>query len=318
MEWIKRNILWRKRFYFLLTLSALLFSIYHFSTLRYGDEGLISQLNDNPFGYEAEVSYYQYGDRPMRYVEIGDDSKPLIVFVHGAPSSSAFWEDLMVDSSLLHNAKLLAVDRPGYGFSGFGRPEISVRRQAEAIAPILREKRAEHDRIIVHGSSYGGTVSARLAMDYPELVDGVLLQSASVAPEKEKTYWISYPTSHWAFKWLVPGAFRVANAEKLAHADQLRAMAKLWHRVRGAVIIAHGTADGLIYPDNACYAESQLTNASFLETNMFKGRGHDLLWTKTDFLKRSLLKLLHVTRKDTAQTGMLQTSALSSTKIGSE
>lgn len=298
MDWIKRNILWRKRFYFLLALGSLLFSVYHFSTLRYNDQTFINYLNDNPYGYEANVNYYRYGDRPMRYVELGDDSKPLIVFVHGAPSSSSFWEELLVDSSLLKNAKLLAVDRPGYGFSGYGRPEISVRKQAEAIAPILREKRERHEQIIVHGSSYGGAVTARLAMDYPELVDGILLQSASVAPEKEKTYWISYPTSHWAFKWLVPGAFRVANAEKLSHADQLRAMAKLWHNIRSAVIVAHGTADGLIYPDNACYAESLLTNTSFLETNMFKGRGHDLLWTKTNFLKRSLLKLLRVTHPD--------------------
>ena len=295
MNWIKRNILWRKRFYFLLAFSALLFSIYHYSTLRYSDEAYIDNLSKNLYQYQAEVSYYQYGDRPMRYFEVGDDRKPLIVFVHGAPSSSAFWEDMLVDSSLLKNAKLLAVDRPGYGFSGYGRPEISVRKQAAAIATILKKKRALHDQIIVHGSSYGGTVTARLAMDYPDLVDGVLLQSASVAPEKEKTYWISYPTSHWAMKWLVPGAFRVANAEKLSHADQLRAMAKHWKNIRSAVIVAHGTADGLIYPDNACYAETQLSNASFLETNMFKGRGHDLLWTKTDFLKKSLLKLLKVT-----------------------
>lgn len=303
MTWIKQNILWRKRFYFLLAFAALLFYFYQFSSLRYSDQAYLDHLNDNPFHYEATVTHYEYGDRPMRYFELGDDRKPLIVFVHGAPSSSAFWEDLLVDSSLLKNAKLLAVDRPGYGFSGYGRPEISVRKQAEAIAPILREKRKQHDQIIIHGSSYGGTVTARLAMDYPELIDGVLLQSASVAPEKEKTYWISYPTSHWALKWLVPGAFRVANAEKLSHADQLRAMAKHWKNIRSAVIVAHGTADGLIYPDNACYAESQLSNASFLETNMFAGRGHDLLWTKTDFLKRSLLKLLRVTKENQGVIG---------------
>ena len=303
MTWIKQNILWRKRFYFFLAFAALLFYFYQFSSLRYSDQAYIDHLNNNPFHYEATATRYEYGDRPMRYVELGDDRKPLIVFVHGAPSSSAFWEDLLVDSSLLNNAKLLAVDRPGYGFSGYGRPEISVRKQAEAIAPILRKKRKQHDRIIIHGSSYGGAVAARLAMDYPELVDGLLLQSASVAPEKEKTYWISYPTSHWALKWLVPGAFRVANAEKLSHADQLRAMAKHWTNIRSAVIVAHGTADGLIYPDNACYAESQLSNASFLETNMFAGRGHDLLWTKTDFLKRSLLKLLRVTKEDKVVIG---------------
>lgn len=293
---MKRNILWRKRFYLALALTAFLWGFYHLATMRFDDDAYVKRLNANPWQYQAQVFYYQHDDRPMRYLEIGDDEKPLVVFIHGAPSSSAFWKDLLADSVLLQNAKLLAVDRPGYGYSGYGRPEISVRKQAAAIAPILAKKRKKHSSIILHGSSYGGTVAARLAMDFPDLVDGLLLQSASVAPEKEKTYWISYPTSHWLLAWLTPGALRVANAEKLSHADQLRAMVGYWGNITSSVIIAHGSADGLIYPDNACYAESRLTNAAFLETNMFRGRGHDLLWTRTDFLKRSLLKLIQITK----------------------
>ncbi len=282
----------KKRFYFLLLLAVGLGFIYEYTEMRRSDNAFMELLADNPFDYQASIDYYWVKGRRMRYVEIGNDSLPLIVFIHGAPSSSAFWEDMLRDSLLLSQAKLVAVDRPGYGYSGFGRPEVSVEKQAAYIARLLDKKRQEHGTIILHGSSYGGTVTARIAMDYPELVDGILLQSASLAPGEEKTYWISYPTSHWALSWLMPGTIRVANAEKLSHKEQLEAMAPLWQRIRSAAIVLHGTADNLIYPGNAGYAAERLINAAYLEVQMVKDRGHDLLWTGTDLLKQSLIKLI--------------------------
>lgn len=265
--------------------------------MRRDDQTFASLLAHNPLHYQATIDYYEVPERPMRFVEIGDDCLPLVVFIHGAPSSSAFWEELLRDSLLLSRAKLLAVDRPGYGYSGFGRPEISVERQAAYIAELLREKRAQHETIILHGSSYGGTVTARLAMDYPELVDGILLQSASLMPGKETTYWISYPTHHWLLRWLMPGPIRVANAEKLSHKAQLKAMAPLWERIRSAAIVLHGTADRLIFPENAKYARDRLINASYLEVGLLDGKRHDLLWTARERLIRSLIKLIRINER---------------------
>lgn len=286
------NLLLKKRFYFSVFLFGFLWFFYDFAEMRMSDQTFVDLLNKNPFGYEATVDYYEIGDRRLRYVEIGQDSLPLIVFVHGAPSSSAFWRDLLRDSILLSEAKLMAVDRPGYGYSGFGRAVTNVAKQAAMIAEVIREKRDDHETIVLHGSSYGGTVVARLAMDFPELMDGILLQSASLAPGEEKTYWISYPTSHWALKWLVPGPLRVANAEKLSHRKQLESMAPLWDSIKTASIVLHGLADELIYPVNANYAKERLQNASFLEVNFVEESGHDLLWTGRPLLIKSLQKLI--------------------------
>ena len=290
---ILTRFLWRRKW----TLIGLLFFgcmwyTYRIWELRLGDERLLEVLAGNSYGYEPSVSYLADGDRQVRYVEVGQDSLPLIVFVHGAPASSAFWLDLLRDSLLLSRAKLLAVDRPGYGYSDFGRTLISVREQARLIAEVIREKRERHEQIVVHGSSYGGTVSARIAMDYPELVDGLLLQSASLAPGEEKTYDISYVTNHWSLKWLVPPTLRNANEEKLSHRGQLQQMVDRWDRIRSGVVILHGTADRLIYPGNAYFAAQRLVNASCLDFRMYSGRGHDLLWTKTQELKEALLKLI--------------------------
>ncbi len=292
--WIFR-MLRRKRTYFSIAFVALLAWGYEALGTRLDDAQILHRLGDNPFGLEASVHYIESGGRKLRYVEIGYDSLPLIVFVHGAPSSSSFWEGLLRDTQLLRRAKLLAVDRPGYGYSGYGRAEVSVQKQAALLAPILKKKREAHQTIIVHGSSYGGTVSARLAMDFPSLVEGMLLQSSSNKPDAETTYWISYPTSHWSLRWLIPGALRVANAEKLNHAVQLRQMAEGWKRITSAVIILHGLNDKLIFPENAPYAHTRLINAAFLKIKMATGSRHDLLWTQRDLLIHSLKELLTVT-----------------------
>ena len=217
---------------------------------------------------------------------------------------------MLRDSSLLSQAKLMAVDRPGYGYSGYGQPETSVKQQAALIAKVLQDKRDEHSSIILHGSSYGGTVAARLAMDFPDLVDGLLLQSASLMPGREKTYLFSHITKHWPLSWLLPGSIHVANMEKLSHKIQLDSMAGLWDRIKSAAIILHGENDDLIYPENARYAYERMKNAAFLEVNMLEERKHDLLWTKRQLLEHSLEKLLKVCTDNCAPPA-LETSTAS-------
>ena len=134
-------------------------------------------------------------------------------------------------------------------------------------------------------------------MDFPKLVDGLLLQSASVAPGEEKTYDFSYITEHFLLRWMLPGSIHVANQEKLSHKIQLDSMANLWGRIRAAAIVLHGSADRLIYPQNAFYAKERLVNASYLEMQMLPGSKHDLLWTQRTLLEASLEKLLQLATK---------------------
>ena len=286
------RLLRRKRFYFSIVLVGFFAFAYDFFEMRTSDHSFYNLLQKNPFRYQSNVQYYTEPQRSIRYVEVGNDSLPLIVFIHGAPSSSAFWKDFLTDSFLISRAKLLAVDRPGYGYSGYGIPETSVQEQARLIAKIISAKRALHSKIVLHGSSYGGTVAARIAMDFPHLVDGLLLQSASVEPGAEKTYGITYLIRHWAVEWLLPGSFKVANREKLSHHRQLEKMKPLWDQIISPTIILHGTADSLIYPSNALFAKKHLTNAQSAELLMLQDRGHDLLWNKQELLVASLMKLL--------------------------
>ncbi|MBK9490364.1 MAG: alpha/beta hydrolase [Haliscomenobacter sp.] len=284
-------LFYRKRFYASVVLFGFLAYTYDLVEVRLTDDTMIRKLEENAFAYVPKVTHFRQWGREMRYVQLGDLNKPLILFIHGAPASSSFWMGMLSDSTLLAHAKLMAVDRPGYGYSGYGQPEISVKKQAALIAGILKEKRLIHQKIIIHGSSYGGTVAARLAMDYPELVDGLLLQSASLKPGAETTYWISYPTHHWSLRNFIPGSFRTANAEKLSHKAQLQKMVPLWSRIRSKVIVLQGKDDTLIFPENATFAIQKLTKAASASLTLVPGSKHDLLWTQRALLVRSLLKL---------------------------
>ncbi|HAA13195.1 MAG TPA: alpha/beta hydrolase [Cytophagales bacterium] len=291
-KWVRR-----KRFWALVLLVGFLVFAYDFLQLRYSDQSYEAFFEEAGLAELSSIDYHIQGARRLRYVEVGHDTLPLLVLIHGAPSSSAYWRSYLKDSTLLANAKLMAVDRPGYGYSGFGKHETSIAKQAELIAAVLKEKRTQHQEIVLHGSSYGGTVAARLAMDYPELVDGILFQSSSLAPGEETTYWITYPTSHWALSWMIPATFRVANAEKLSHEEELLKMEPLWHRIRSAVTILHGTDDGLIFPSNATYAQEHLTKASFVDLIMVPGQGHDLTWSRPQLLKESMVNMLNRVRE---------------------
>ncbi len=243
-------------------------------------------------GYEASIHYYDTLDRQIRYVEIGDDSKPMLLFIHGAPASVSFWLNYMTHPDLLSRFKIVAVDRPGYGGSGYGESEPSVKKQAKLVSRLLKMKQKIHDKIIVQGSSYGGTLAARLAMDYPQLIDGLILLSASVCPKEEKIYSITYPTSAVPLKWMIPKALRMANEEKLGHKAALDAMLPSWKNIVAPTIIMHGTDDSLIYPINASFAKEKITNAPRVELHWAEGRGHDLSWTRKDLILESLEKML--------------------------
>ena len=289
----------RKRHIFYLLLAALVaFGAYanyrmkRFVTIQMNDEDFTAALDARHLEH-AELGYVEGPSRKLRYLKVGEDgTRPLTVFIHGAPSAGAWWLDMISDSSLLDRTDMLAIDRPGYGGSGLGQPMTSVEEQADHIAAVIREVKLPEQPVILHGSSYGGTVSARISMDFPELVDGLLLQSASTAPSEEYMYWLTRPTSHWLLSWLVPDPIHTANFEKLSHQEQLEDMVSEWDNITASTVIVHGTKDWLIYPPNAYFACDRLVNAESLTHHMVKDKEHDLVWTAPRLLKRYLHELI--------------------------
>lgn len=243
---------------------------------------------------EARFEQFVTGERNLRYLSLHrNDTFPTLFFLHGSPSSMSVYNVYYEDKQLAQWANIIAADRPGYGFSDFGRSERSVRRQAEKMWKILEQEGYPSPLYIV-GSSYGGTVAAKMAMLKPDKVDGVLFVSASLAPGKETIYDISYLIQFPPFRWIIPAMIMVANDEKLSHYDALSEMIPYWEKITAPVVLIQGTHDRLIFPENVDFARRKLVNSLHVETHFLEGERHFLQIKYRDFIIERLQDMVNL------------------------
>ncbi|MCU0355786.1 MAG: alpha/beta hydrolase [Cytophagales bacterium] len=246
------------------------------------------------------IKQYKAQGRDIRYLSIGDDTSATVLFIHGAPSSMSYFKEYLSDSVLLRRTRMLAVDRPGYGYSGFGLPLTSIEQQARMIRPVLDSLSRKSHPVVLVGTSYGTSVACRLAMDYPHLVDGIVLVAPALAPGEERIYGISYPMESPLLKWMVPRMLKSANAEKLSHYEELEKMLPLWKNIKVPVIYLQGQNDDLIYTTNAEFARKQLVNVPSLDITLIPNRGHLIAFSEKDLIQKSILKMLDKVNKPVA------------------
>ena len=190
-------------------------------------------------------------------------------------------------------AQVVAVDRPGYGFSGFGIAERSVEKQAAAFMPILEKHMPPNRRkVILVGHSFGGPVIARMAMDYPQLIDGLVIIAGSIAPELEPRKWYQKPLDWFFFRWMLPPAARVCNQEILPLPEELEKMLVLWKNITCPVTMVHGANDKLVSVKNVDFAKKMLINSSQIRTDILKDQNHFILWSHKDRIVEHIIELI--------------------------
>jgi pimeloyl-ACP methyl ester carboxylesterase len=243
---------------------------------------------------KPDIFYFRAGERIMRGWEIGDDSLPVTLLIHGAPSSMIKFRGLFKDTALTNYTKLVAVDRPGYGRSGYGKCEISIEKQAELIAPVLERLTQGGRKVTVLGMSYGGPVAAKLAMDHPDKVRALMLLSASVQPDAERTPGIA-KLIRSPFGRIFPKYARVATKEKFAHSNALEAIQDDWSKVQCPVWIMHGQVDPLIYYSNAQYAFEKLAPHTDVTLAPFAQAAHNILRIAPDSVRHFVLEAIDCT-----------------------
>ncbi len=249
-------------------------------------------------GLEPTLSYYDKLDRKIRYASIGSDTSATLFFIHGAPSSLSYYRDYMSDSILLRSASMYAVDRAGYGFSGLGKPEVSIEKQVRLITPILDSLHKVHRPVVVVAASYGTSIACRLAMDRPDLVDGLVLLAPSLAPGEEKVYWFTPLIESRLLNWFIPRMLQTANAEKIHHREELSQMLPLWSNIQVPVIYMQGGNDQLIYTSNADFARNKLTNVPYLDIEMIPERGHLIAFSERESIKSRIIQMIDLARRN--------------------
>ncbi len=236
----------------------------------------------------VEDSYY-VGRQKINYLVTGSDTLPLVIFVHGSPGSLSAFIDFMADTVLLRKVQMISVDRPGFGDSNFGYAEPSLEKQAADLKPIL-ERHKNNRPIYLVGHSLGGPVIARMAMDYPELIDGLIFVAASVDPDLEPDEWFRAPLATPVFKWMLPRSLRASNDEIYQLEPQLRRMLPLWPKITCPTIFIQGQKDQLVPAANADFAKRMLVNAPF-ELVSDPEMNHFVPWTHPHLIRNAIVEM---------------------------
>lgn len=246
----------------------------------------------------GEVHYFTSAGRTVRYISAGSDTLPTIVFIHGAPSSSSIYKIFFTDSLFLHTFHVLAIDRPGYGYSGFGKPVTSLQQQAAFVKEMIEKSGKTKHPVIVVAGSYGTSVACRFAMDDPQLVAGLVLTGPALGAGLEHTYWFTPAVENPLINWFIPRMFKSANKEKITHKEELAKMLPLWKNIQVPVMYMQGEKDGLIDTSNASFAKQHLVNAPYLYIHFFKGRPHFIPFSEHNFIEKKIYEMLALVQQD--------------------
>jgi pimeloyl-ACP methyl ester carboxylesterase len=276
----------------LIFLIVLLLVFDRFVQFRMDDKDLTDWFHTRHL--QPNIGYYEARGRKVRYIGVGDSPEATVLFIHGAPSSMSYWKGYLSDSVLLSRATLYAVDRPGYGYSGLADPLPDLAAQAGIIKLILDSLHKAHHPIIVVGVSYGAPIACRLTMDYPELVDGLIVMAPPLGPGREEYFWFTHPVESPLVHWVVPRMLQTANREKVHHKEELTKMLPLWGRIHVPVIYMQGQEDGLVDTSNASFAREHLTNVPSLDIRMIPGRGHLIAFAEKDRVEKAILEMLDI------------------------
>lgn len=133
------------------------------------------------------------------YREAGSRKNPSLLLLHGFPTSSAMFKNLMV--ILSDKFHLVAPDYPGFGFSAFpdrNSYEYSFKNLAACIHRFTEEIDLETFSIYLH--DYGCPIGLRICVDHPEKIDRIIVQNGNsylegLGPQWDETrdYW-EHPT----------------------------------------------------------------------------------------------------------------------------
>lgn len=129
------------------------------------------------------------------YREAGNKNAPAIVLLHGFPSSSHMFRDLM--PQLAHDFHVVAPDYPGFGYSdapSAAEFTYSFDKLTEIVEKFINALGLT--KYSLYLQDYGGPIGFRIAAKHPERVTSLIIQNAnayvegiSAAFEPMKPFW---------------------------------------------------------------------------------------------------------------------------------
>ncbi|MBS2008637.1 MAG: alpha/beta hydrolase [Cyanobacteria bacterium SZAS TMP-1] len=112
------------------------------------------------------------------YREAGPEDAPIILLLHGLPSSSRMYQQLL-ESKLSSKFRMIAPDYPGFGHSSWPDPKdfaYTFDHLAFTMERFCEE--VNLDRYTLFMQDYGGPVGFRMAVNHPGKISAMIIQNA--------------------------------------------------------------------------------------------------------------------------------------------
>jgi pimeloyl-ACP methyl ester carboxylesterase len=122
------------------------------------------------------------------YREAGSRSNPTILLLHGFPTSSHMFRNLI--PALADRFHLVAPDYPGFGYSSMPSVDefdYTFDRLAEVMADLIAAIGLK--RYSLYMMDYGAPIGYRLATGYPDWVDALIVQNGNAYEEGLSDFW---------------------------------------------------------------------------------------------------------------------------------
>ena len=139
---------------------------------------------EDPTAYRA----IQVDGLSIFYREAGPKDAPMLLLLHGFPSSSRMFEPLF--ARLADRYHLVAPDYPGFGHSDWPEPnpfDYTFDHIASVIDDFTQAMGLSHYTLYVQ--DYGGPVGFRMALAHPERVQALIVQNAVAHNEGLGAIW---------------------------------------------------------------------------------------------------------------------------------
>lgn len=130
------------------------------------------------------------------YREAGSPDKPTILLLHGFPTSSHMFRDLI--PLLADKYHLVAPDYPGFGNSEMptvNQFDYTFEHLTDIVDRFTQELKL--DKYSLYVQDYGAPVGFRLAVRHPERIQAIISQNGNAYEEGLTSFWGAFRDAYW-------------------------------------------------------------------------------------------------------------------------
>ena len=172
---------------------------------------------------------------------------------------------------------------------------ISLEAQGKILATLLQPDALGNLPILV-GHSYGATLAAWMAAEYPEKVGAIFLLAGSMTHLLDRPYLLQRWGVHPPWRWLIPGGMRKANDEVVALDDELVGFEEKMRSITAPVVVLQGRKDFLVSYKNLRVIRKNMINSAKIDITLLQDAGHFLPWNYTEQVKYLIQKAVNYSR----------------------